>query len=672
MRDHQYSAFISYSHQDERWASWLQKRLEAYRGPDPARRHPFRPVFRDRSDLSAGELGPAIESALAASAALIVICSPSAAESEWVAAEIRTYRGLHSDPLILPLVVDAESGAPYEAVFPEALLRSGANSDEAVDMLAADVREDKDGRQDAFLKIAAALLGAPFDSLKRRADRQRFRRLVTITAASAAIALGAVALSVMTLFARQEAEQRRHQAEELVTFMIGDVRDELGQIGRLDLLDAVGSEALAYFESVDAEDVTPELLLQRGRAFRQIGDVRTDQGQNDAGLELFQLAISVLERAAMESVDAALDEEIQHELAQTHLASAGVHYMRGEVDASRADMLIYRDLINGLTEIARNNPEYLFELAMADNNLGAIAMADGQTDEAEQHFRAGLDATLELIEDQPDDADLRAQAAGLRIWLGNVAERRGDDAGALVWYAAAVEDQRLAAGIDPEPANRESLSRALTIMSVAARDTDPDLALDQAREATGLMRGLVAYEPDNRIWQQRLNRALTIEVGSALVLGCLPEVPELLDEARVSADQLLALDDTVLEVQRDRIDVDVLAARYALGLGEPAEAERLSQVAYDLSEETLAVNPNDDLSMRYLLRAAKVLARSQLLQGDEVGAAATAKSAANLLQDASIEDPTADALLKALALAAENEWSGWPPEPGTGRRGCDA
>ena len=57
-----YSAFISYSREDERWAKWLQSALESYRIPRRligtktafgtlARRLP--PVFRDRSDLSA-------------------------------------------------------------------------------------------------------------------------------------------------------------------------------------------------------------------------------------------------------------------------------------------------------------------------------------------------------------------------------------------------------------------------------------------------------------------------------------------------------------------------------------------------------------------------------------------------------------------------------------------
>ena len=56
-----YKAFISYSHQDEKWARWLQSSLERYRVPRrlvgkkgsrgavPAR---IRPVFRDREELA--------------------------------------------------------------------------------------------------------------------------------------------------------------------------------------------------------------------------------------------------------------------------------------------------------------------------------------------------------------------------------------------------------------------------------------------------------------------------------------------------------------------------------------------------------------------------------------------------------------------------------------------
>ena len=78
---------------------WLHKAIETYRVPSrlvgtttaagviPRR---LAPIFRDRDELpSATDLGGKVDEALAASANLIVICSPAAATSRWVDAEVR-------------------------------------------------------------------------------------------------------------------------------------------------------------------------------------------------------------------------------------------------------------------------------------------------------------------------------------------------------------------------------------------------------------------------------------------------------------------------------------------------------------------------------------------------------------------------------------------------------
>ncbi|MBT8062695.1 MAG: toll/interleukin-1 receptor domain-containing protein, partial [Gammaproteobacteria bacterium] len=104
MTGFRYKAFISYSHRDEKWASWLHKALESYRlprqlvgrttryGEVPAR---FYPVFRDRDELSSGaSLSDRVSEALDESESLIVVCSPAAAASKWVNEEIRVFRAL--------------------------------------------------------------------------------------------------------------------------------------------------------------------------------------------------------------------------------------------------------------------------------------------------------------------------------------------------------------------------------------------------------------------------------------------------------------------------------------------------------------------------------------------------------------------------------------------------
>ena len=127
-----YKAFISYSHKDNKWASWLHKRLETYRFPksviEKSGSQPpkLRPIFRDREDLSVGaDLGQKIEQALVQTESLIVICSPDAAQSHWVNQEILFFKRHNRGANIFALIVDgdplAKGANSHQNCFPPAL-----------------------------------------------------------------------------------------------------------------------------------------------------------------------------------------------------------------------------------------------------------------------------------------------------------------------------------------------------------------------------------------------------------------------------------------------------------------------------------------------------------------------------------------------------------------------
>ncbi len=209
-----YWAFISYSHADQRWAEWLHRSLETYRLPrslvgkeTEAGKVPPRvyPIFRDRDELrAAADLGANIEQGLEESRALIVICSPAAVKSRWVGEEIKAFKKLGRENSILGLIVDGEPNVSAGAVgltrpdecFPAALrFRLGADgelSSEPTEPLAADLRDDRDGKNGAKLKLLASLLSLNFDDLRRRDHERRLRR---------ARALGAFALTLLIIFA---------------------------------------------------------------------------------------------------------------------------------------------------------------------------------------------------------------------------------------------------------------------------------------------------------------------------------------------------------------------------------------------------------------------------------------------------------------------------------------
>lgn len=112
MSDYKYDAFISYSSADARSASRIQRYLEKYRLPDDAERR-LR-VFLDYTDLRSGHLSSELEQALAQSRTLIVCCSRSAADAEWVELEIDAFRTQDSsrDIVLLLLAGEAETAVP--------------------------------------------------------------------------------------------------------------------------------------------------------------------------------------------------------------------------------------------------------------------------------------------------------------------------------------------------------------------------------------------------------------------------------------------------------------------------------------------------------------------------------------------------------------------------------
>ena len=108
----QFTAFISYSHRDSRWAKWVQRAIENYRLPkalasEMGRSRKLGKVFRDREELSTGQnLGDHLTAALDSSDNLIVICSPNSKASPWVAKEIEYFKALGRGDRIFCLLVE--------------------------------------------------------------------------------------------------------------------------------------------------------------------------------------------------------------------------------------------------------------------------------------------------------------------------------------------------------------------------------------------------------------------------------------------------------------------------------------------------------------------------------------------------------------------------------------
>ncbi len=231
-----YWAFVSYSHRDQRWANWLHRALELYRVPRrlkgeglPRRLYP---IFKDRDELPVSpDLGHQIETALAQSRHLIVVCSPHSAQSRFVNEEVRQFKAMGGTDRILCLVVDGEPnasdhpGAEASECFVPALRYAvgpdGELTEERAEPIAADLRPGKDGRAYGFLKLLAGLLGVRLDDLARRDHERRVRRLIGLATLMLVVACLFAAVACWAVLATQEAQRgtyRLHcqQAQDLL------------------------------------------------------------------------------------------------------------------------------------------------------------------------------------------------------------------------------------------------------------------------------------------------------------------------------------------------------------------------------------------------------------------------------------------------------------------------
>ena len=577
-----YWAFISYSHRDRRWAEWLLRRLEGYRLPQalvgrqtrdgPLPRRLF-PVFRDRDELaSSSELGVEVERALRASRYLVVICSPHSARSHWVNEEIRYFKSLGREDRVRCFIVDGEPlrGDARECFASALLQRLDGTPSEPI---AADARAQGDGRERARLKLIAGLVGVGYDELRRRDLLARNRRLALLAGVATITSVVTVSLAVAAYFARAAAEHSRQQAEDLIGFMLGDLRARLEPVGRLDVLDAVGEKAMQYFASESAGTSGDATLAARARALRQIGEIRVQQGRLADAAPSFAAALSLAQDLARRAPQ---DPQALFERGQAEYWSGYAAWLQNDFTTAQTQFRAYRDSAQRLLELQPERPQWLQELAYGESNLGTLAEARGELDTALGHFQAAQAIAATLAQRFPDSSSYQTDYATSLSWLAAVQEQRGQHvaAQALLLEQGAVLRSLMLQQPKDQTLRYQYLQPLLLLLSLQTRSGDLQGYAARSDEALQLATALVAHDPANLDWRAALQQA---HEWRALGYELRQQWPQALQEARLSLEQADAIQQSdpgqTLWLRQQLRAVNQLA-ELQLQLGEPAQAAR--------------------------------------------------------------------------------------------------
>jgi tetratricopeptide (TPR) repeat protein len=532
-----YYAFLSYSHQDKELADWLHRELERFRVPHalagkltatgvvPRR---LSPIFRDQHDLSAGDdLAVEIEAALAASQFLIVLCSPRAAKSRWMNLEIESFKRTRPEGCVLAAVAAGEPfasdipGREDQECFPVALRykydRRGHRTAKRAEPLAADFRESAEGRRLAFLKLVGGMLGVGLDELVQREQTRHHRQLAFIAAASLAGMAVTSTLAVTAIQARDAARDQRRQAEGLISFMLGDLKDKLEPIGKLDALDGVGGKVLAYYQHESINDLPDAALVQRSQALSLMADVATQRGNTDSALRLYRESMAGTAEAIRRKPN---DPERLFDHAQNVFYVGAIAYARGRLDEAAARFGEYRQLADRMVALDPNNMKWRMEQQNSLANLGSVRLAQRHFAEAASLNEQALRAIEALSTFDPNNRDYQESLVESYAWSADAERDAGhlNKAVALRERHVALLNSLISKGADVAYRWRLVTAERKLAFLYAMRG-QLALAIQHMNIAAPQGDALTRIEPDNSKWLELNAQAKSIFAYLLLVSG---------------------------------------------------------------------------------------------------------------------------------------------------------
>jgi serine/threonine protein kinase/class 3 adenylate cyclase len=494
-------------------------------------------------------------------------------------------------------------------------LAPGWQRDVEDELLAADIAGFVDGsparRPGSALEVAERLRSLEerrqklHEERRARAEAERSRRRRRLFATIATVAtVFLVVVSLLALQALKErrvAEQRREQAEELVSFMVGDLQAKLDPVSRREVLGEIADKVLAYFDALPKEDLSDSELFRRSKALDQIGQVRSAEGDLPAALAAFQEALDLGED--LRARGDARPEWLQ-ELGASHYWVGYVLRAQGDLEGALRHWQSYLDLSEELAARDPDNTDWQLEVAYSHHNLGFLLRDRGDLQGALERLEAALGIERKLVQEHPERPELGYDLAKFYNAVGSVLEEMGRLGDALERYRSEVSLKQDAVERNPDSVPRRSslaighnyLGKLLEAMG------QPGAALTEYRAAVALLTEPAAKDPENAGLQRdlainglRIARGILAQGDAATALARARSAQEVLQE-------IAAKDPTNRYSQQDLARSHLDLARILEAQRHLAEAMAECAAAQKILEPLVEQQPSDRVLVTWLSR----------------------------------------------------------------------
>ncbi len=270
-----------------------------------------------------------------------------------------------------------------EAIILRATARDPSGRYPTAGAVAADLRRYLEG----------GVVEARAGSRRYRAGRFLARNASLVATSMLATAAVTVATVLAVSFgsrdhaARTQALEHQTRNEELVGFLLGDLRSELENLGRLDLVDDIGSAALGHGIEAPIQGSRDADLDQRAAQLFHLGDVRARRGELRRALGPMAESLQLVRRLATEQPGS---PERIFDRAQSEFGMGFIAWEQGRLAVASRHFETYFDLARTLVAREPGNPRWQRELAYAHSNLGTLRRSRGDLEAALSHLQATL------------------------------------------------------------------------------------------------------------------------------------------------------------------------------------------------------------------------------------------------------------------------------------------
>ena len=402
--------------------------------------------------------------------------------------------------------------------------------------------------------------------------------------------------------ARTIAVQRQTQAEELISFMLGDLRTRLSATGGLETLEKVGKAAQDYFEAVPERDLSDAELFRRSQALRQLGEVRVDQGDFVAAMPLFRQSLSLVTALAARGSS---NSEWQLGLGASHFWVGFIHWRRNDLDSALTEFTAYQNITNDLVASAPDSLRFRNELGQASSNIGSLKESKGD-------LAGALAAFLDAIRAKEYAAQRDTTKLDWQMDLANS------------YNSAGVVQRKLGAYTDAEASHRA------------------ELALKQR---------LVDRDPPNQTYKLRLASAYSFVAELSMALGKIEEATRAGDTSRDLYAALVAADTTNPDRRRFLGIAQRIVGTIALERGSTADALAAAAASRALLDPQLTKTPNNAVWQSALARTLILSSYANTAAGRAREAEADARRAVSLVEPVLAKRPADQAARLALTDA---------------------